>query len=326
MKIPYLNPSLCKINSKGETILEIDQNICHENDIFTDTGIESYRTNINTWKKSTMNELPDPSFAIQSVSKIDVDRVIVKWNVTFVPDAVVTLASIGNSMPFWRVKFFNILDRYGIKSSFSWKSLFMFLQHLFFTGEMRLPHAVIEGTTELRFENIESPADDALELSKSSDKEIENLSEERKKVLPKLWKLVSHTETLNLVRLMKSNQLKNRKLATDLLEFLDTRRPPSYGLNQWNDAIIEKIPFQYVPGMRQFDIDGLEAEEQEQLLKTSSTILGYITGSILFLGLGFATVVMDKVFLHQDEKEGMSRTFQNRVHQYSDEYEEIYYE
>lgn len=330
--IPYINPNILDKQYTNpdayKTIIELDPNVQIDTDVVSDAGDNRYVSFIDVWKNNTMTELPDPVFGITRISKLDNDRVVVYWNVTYIPDAVVNLVSIGRSIPFCKVKFFNVLDKANIRSTFSWANLFKFLQRLAVTGEMRLPHAVIEGTTELKFNNIDSPYEDALEESKGAyEIETKNIPSEKIKILPKIWRLVSHKETLNLVQLLNRGTLKNRKLATDLLEFLDTRRPANFGLNQWNDVILEKVPFRNVPGMRQFDIDGLEAEDQEKLLSTSSTVLGYFTGFIIVCGLGFGTVVMDKIFIRQDQKMGMQKTFANKVHKYVDgEFEEVYYD
>jgi hypothetical protein len=69
---------------------------------------------------------------------------------------------------------------------------------------------------------------------------------------------MSSKEKINLVRSIDAGLLKNRKLATDLLQFLDSRKPSTVSLNDWNDVLVERVPTRGVPGMGQFDIDGLE--------------------------------------------------------------------
>jgi len=329
--IPFLNPHIIdKVHSNPDeyaSIVELDDNIVIEDDIISLLGSQNYLTMIDVWTNNTMVELPEPVFAINRISKMEDDRVIVQWNVTYIPDAVEGIVSIGRAVPFWKVEFFNILDRASYTSSFSWMGLFKFLELLVFTGVMRLPHAVIQGTTEMKFRNIDSPYEDALEESRDSYTSDSStvISEEKKRILPKIWRLVSHKESLALVQLMKRGSLKNRKLATDILEFVDTRRPPNYGLMHWNDAIAEKIPFRSVPGMRQLDIDGIEAEEQEKLLSLSSSFMGFVTGVVILCGVGLSSVVMDKVFIKQDQNVGMQKTFANKVHNYvQGEYEDVY--
>ena len=57
-----------------------------------------------------------------------------------------SLYNIGKYAPGLRVTYFNLIGREMERSVFSWKSLFIFLQRIFFTGEVRIPLAVILGT------------------------------------------------------------------------------------------------------------------------------------------------------------------------------------
>lgn len=302
---PFINPEI--INHLDNTIdqsmiIEIDPNVVIENDVISLNGIEEYKKSIAVWKSNTINELTESNFSIKKIYRDD-NRVILYWNMSFIPDSLTSMVSIGRSIPFWRVTFFDLLDKANQKSTFSWASFWLFFQRLFLTGEMKLPHAVIEGETEFKFVNVNSQAEETLELTRNENynAELLKISDDKRQYLSKTWRLVSCKESLNLVRLLKRNYLKNRKLATDLLEYLDTKRPENFGLNHWNDELIEKIPFQTVPGMRQFDIDGLEATEQQQLLSQSSQLLGYATGFILLFGIGVGSVVMDRIFVHYDQ-------------------------
>ena len=54
-----------------------------------------------------------------------------------------------------------------------------------------------------------------------------------------------------------------------------------------------------VPGMGQFDIDGLDPERQAQLVGASNRILGAFTAVLLASAAGSFAVVMDKVFMQQ---------------------------
>jgi len=69
-----------------------------------------------------------------------------------------------------------------------------------------------------------------------------------------------------------------------------------------NEPLIDST----VIGMGQFDIDGLEKEDQQELLKISSNILGVGTLIVLLMGTAFATVVLDKIFLYGDVKNSIN--------------------
>ena len=49
------------------------------------------------------------------------------------------------------MQYFNLIGRESERSLFSWKSLFAFFQRIFFNGEVRIPIAVILGTSEFTF-------------------------------------------------------------------------------------------------------------------------------------------------------------------------------
>mmetsp|Transcript_12074 Transcript_12074/g.18069 ORF Transcript_12074/g.18069 Transcript_12074/m.18069 type:complete len:223 (-) Transcript_12074:53-721(-) len=122
------------------------------------------------------------------------------------------------------------------------------------------------------------------------------------------WVLIEHKERLPLVAMMANGLLQNRRMARDLVEFLDADKPNTLDVNEWNDVIVRNLNLKSVPGMGQFDIDGLESSQQEGLLRFSSQVLGAATAIVLILAACSFTVVMDKVFLFQDRQ-----ALQNRI-------------
>jgi hypothetical protein len=264
----------------------IDKDISFSTDILKGSGREEYVSMTSNWFTTCMAELSDAQCSVNRLSIVDRNLVRLQWNVTFVPDSLTSLAWFGKTFPGLRVSYFNVLDKERQRSQFSWEALKMFFGRIITSGEVRLPHAVIVGTTDLFFsdDNIAPPAADNTLLSPERPR----------------WRLVALKEKLNLVKSIDSGILKNRKLATDLLEFIDARRPPSIGLNEWNDIIVSRINTRSVPGMGQFDIDGLEAERQTELVSASNRILGWATAVVLLFGVMSATVVFDKIFLYQE--------------------------
>lgn len=117
------------------------------------------------------------------------------------------------------------------------------------------------------------------------------------------WILRSSKEQLRLVRSIDAGVLKNRKLALDLLEFLDARKPSTVGLSDWNDILTSRLPTGNIPGMRQLDIDGLESEQQTQALEGVSRVLGLFTGLVLASGVIFGTITINKVFSYRQAQE-----------------------
>ena len=136
---------------------------------------------------------------------------------------------------------------------------------------MRLPHGVIQGSSEYTI------------IEKEDNKYI----------------LLKINEKLNLVRSIDNKFLKNRKLITDLLEFLDSRKPITIGINEWNDILQKRLTITSLPGMGQFDIDGLDNECQSELLSISQRLITVAFIITLSIGLFFGTIVMNKLFLYQ---------------------------
>jgi hypothetical protein len=175
----------------------------------------------------------------------------VQWNVSFVPDSLISLVWFSRRIPFTKTVFFNVLNKEKIRSLFSWAAFGKFLERILCTGIILLPHAVIVGSTELSFKELDCVTDSSEKLLSSEVKD--NLIKKQK-----TWVLFSSKESINLVRSIDSGILKNRKLAADLLQFLDARKPANLDLSDWNDILLDRINTRSVPGMGQFDIDGLE--------------------------------------------------------------------
>ena len=63
--------------------------------------------------------------------------------------------------------------------------------------------------------------------------------------------------------------------------------------DKWNDVITERIDTRKVPGMGQFDIDGLEGTNEENIQTVSNTFLK------LSLPLGLITVIFSGYLWNQ---------------------------
>ena len=150
---------------------------------------------------------------------------------------------------------FDILDRVGELSRFRWRALWTLFRVAATEGEMRVPVALVRGTSVLGFE--EDPTSNALALRR-------------------------HVETIELVALVNGDEVRNKRICRDLLEFLDARKPPKMPLKEWDDAIMECVRWYDVPGMGQFDVDGLEdGEEREAVYADAIAALGFFTAVLL---------------------------------------------
>jgi len=270
-------------------------------DLIAVSGRTSYDAMAQQFPSLVLPELAESTFGVTQVTTVQPNVVSATWNVTFTSDALTTLVWWCRALGV-KVEFFNLLDKERMRSMFSWQAFRTFLERILYTGVARLPHAVIVGKTDFVFDEI----DDTVTASPATDGATR-----------KRYRLRSSTERLNLIRCVDQEVLKNRKLATDLLEFLDARRPPAIGLNDWNDLLTRRVNTRSVGGMGQFDIDGLEGEQQAELLGVANRVLGWSTALVLALGLAFSTSAMNKVFFYQ--RQGREREISTSV-QDSDDY------
>jgi len=184
----------------------------------------------------------------------------VRWEARFVPQKLEWMLVAAERWPEVfggprRVVEYDILDRIAEVSRFRWRALWTLFRVAATEGEMRVPVALVRGTSVLGFE--EEPTSNALALRK-------------------------HVETIELVALINGDEVRNKRICRDLLEFLDARKPPKMPLKEWDDAIMECVRWYDVPGMGQFDVDGLEdGDEREAVYADAIAALGFFTAVLL---------------------------------------------
>ena len=218
--------------------LDLDPNVEFSSPLFSLTGASAYTALRRDWEVSWLPRLSRSTFTLLRVAPLGQNKVIVSWNVSFVSESSSSLAAFFERVPGVKLTYFDILHREKFRSSFSWNALLRTLNILLTTGELRLPLAVILGTSELTFQRDTS--DDGRNSGNSAV-------------------LIKQKDSLNLLRSLDIGVLKNRKLTLDLLEFLDACRPSSLSLDVWNERIASRVSVSGVPGMSQFDIDGLDS-------------------------------------------------------------------
>ena len=122
--------------------------------------------------------------------------------------------------------------------------------------KMRVPMAKIEGTTRCRFELESFNSNDA--ASPPS--------------------LIAAEETVDLIGYLNEHRVQNKRLARDALAFLDARKPPAMSLEAWDEKVEDATRWRFVPGMGQFDVDGLEdAEDRNEVFADAMTLLAFGT-------------------------------------------------
>jgi len=327
-KGPLLNIPFDDNNDNSDNMFMVDPNIKFTTDVITGTDSFLYHEMAMQWSSYCTTELSECVFSVDQISYVQQNTINVKWNVTFIPESLLSIVKWTRLNPFWKISFFNVLDKERIQSTFSWKALITFMERALFKGEVRLPHAVIVGSTDFTFKPMyttelllsseynyvsanNSSSNLAISASDDNEKKKQNLSsavegnefarsmqassstvatavttenssssssttqQQQQRIQmqpPKKWILQSSKESLNLVRSIDKGYLKNRKLATDLLEFLDALKPINLGLGEWNDVLTARISTKNIPGMRPLDIDGIDAEQQTEALEGLSKV------------------------------------------------------
>lgn len=272
---PYIDPS----------ILTIDNDLNYSSDLLKFRGYVEYAAQQRDFGRFVLPQLRNARYSLERVAALSNGRFTAQWNVTYAPDGIAGFLLVATLLPMLiKVEPFDILDREGFKASFSWEQLRAFAARTLSTGRMRLPHAVIKGQTELVF--VQQPIQQTDTAAAAAATGVSGK--------PSLV-LVRHKESLSLVRSIAVGRLKNRLLVGHLLEYLSACRPQSIDFETWENLIASSVKYLSVPGMRQFDVDGLEGEDQQRLLEAGGGLLGLFTFMVLLFGLAFATAVINKL-------------------------------
>lgn len=250
---------------------QISDNVQYKNDLYYSTGVASYKAIQNAFLTSTIPGLANAKFSVNRISQLEPNCIFVSWNVTFVSESSEALVLFFETIPGIRLRFFNLLHKLSVRSSFSWSSLFKTFRRLIETGELILPHAVILGSSELRFSSTDG--DTAY--------------------------LISQVDSLSLIRAYDQGILKNRKIFLDLLQYVDRSRPPFIDFDPWDDIIRARIIASTIPGMGQFDIDGLEGSQDENIKNVSNTFLKLAIPLILASFI-FSTLILNGLLFGED--------------------------
>jgi hypothetical protein len=217
----------------------------------------SYAAMSARWDDRARRELRDATFAVASVARVASNEILVQWSCEFVPAKLVWLYDLGLNWPLGTLEItkYDILDRAGETSTFSWKVLAQVFKRAIVEKKMRIPVAKIEGTSALTLD------DDG--------------------------KLKRHVESLALIGMVNAGRVRNKRVMRDVLEYLDIRKPPGMSLEDWDIQVESKVDIYSVPGMRQLDVDGME--DQNGNIEDVTAVLGFMTLILLtFSSVGFA--------------------------------------
>lgn len=101
---------------------------------------------------------------------------------------------------------------------------------------------------------------------------------------------VSITERCWLIPKLQQLRVKNRRIARDMLLWQEVRQPADVLFGAWDDTVMDSLQIDEVPGMGQFDIDGLESPERDNLYGDALILMGFAVVIMLSFGLSYAWV------------------------------------
>ena len=237
-------------------------------------GYSNLQAACQNWEDCFQTDLGDVEMNLGRVSMVEIDTLLVQWNVTWVPPTaawMVSLAEFNGWTPVYST-YVHLADQV---STFSYKAVATLFWDAFTTQKLRIPLACVQGTSMCRL---------------SSPTGVDSDGNQQKGFV------VSIQEDLGYAQDLRRGVLRNRKCAQDLRLFLETgRRIDSHSglatgstksIEDWDETVATSLPWQTVPGMNPLDIDPNSNDEETDLL-----IPVFFLGSVALTLLGFATVM-----------------------------------
>ena len=254
---------------------DLSADVVFSSDIVQIRGREQLASAFEAWNNAWQNDrgLHESNWTITRSTSLAQNVETVTWRVRWLPLGLLPFVRLGRGLQL-QVSFYDLLDRYDRVSVFSWSKLFAALATAIRTGVLRLPEAVVEGTTEFTFDSNGF--------------------------------ICRIDERCTLVPQFKALRVRNRRVARDVADWFSEWRPMSRDApEEWDAAIRRELQLLSVPGMGQFDIDGLSPETQAQRIDDVGTLLGFATIAVLLFGGAAAKLRADEIGRSRKEREWM---------------------
>ena len=198
---------------------------------------------------------------ITQVQKLEPGVYTATFRARWMPKQLKWLDSLGSAWPGVRVEYFDLLDRFDQRSQFRWRALFKLFATAASTGVLRIPESAITGKLSITVR----------------DGSVESVFEQ-----------------IGLVPFFKSYQVKNRRLARDIAQWFQMRRPNGVGYLQWYEKVADELNIEDVPGMGQFDIDGLDEDERSNTYTSVFAFMGLVFLVLMCFGVSYGLVHMQQ--------------------------------
>ena len=199
---------------------------------------------------------------VVKTSQLQSNQLDVQWRARWMPRQLQWLEAFGNAWPGVRVQYYDLLDRYDQQSEFRWRALFNLFARAVQTGVLRIPESAIEGT---------------LSLTVSTDGRIEAIR-----------------ERIGLVPLFRNLKVKNRRLARDMLLWQEMRQPADVSYSKWDEMVMSDMLLEEVPGMGQFEVDGLDADGRDNAYASVFLVMAFAFVVLISFGVSYGMVHMQQ--------------------------------
>lgn len=90
--------------------------------------------------------------------------------------------------------------------------------------------------------------------------------------------------------MLQQLRVKNRRIARDMLSWQEVRQPANVGFDEWDAIVMDSLQIDEVPGMGQFDIDGLDSSGRDSLYGDALLVMGFAVVVMLSFGLSYAWI------------------------------------
>ena len=223
----------------------------------TVSGSDAYTQAAAAWQ-ADCRELLGASFCTRAVrvAQLSDDEVAVNWQCEWSPETTRWLEGTSRILG-WQIERFE-LDP-SIESTFSWVAVGRLLSTAAATRLLRLPIASVKGRSVLRLAAEDGVGGEPL--------------------------CVAHTESVDVLRLARGGQLRNRRVATDAASLLDIRRPPAVNPDAWAAEVSARV-MAGVPGTGPLDIEPMvdDAESRNAILAFGLASIALLGTSLAWLG------------------------------------------
>jgi len=206
------------------------------------------------WPGLMSEDLPDLKCTIEQATSSGPGVAIVRWNATWTPSSLLWLDTLGSLWPGVEVCPYTILEKYNQEARFSWEALFKLFGTALSEGKLYLPISAVRGSSTIEYD--------------AADLRVRRLREE-----------------YEIVALFDAKAVRNRRITRDFLEFMNARVPGGVDELDWDAEIRKRCDVASVPGMGQFDIDGLDDAKRSKAYDVAAVGFGAASAFVLAVGV-----------------------------------------